>query len=51
VPGDFFSDGSVNRAVPVDSRAVIEALRVVHGAESLIVELQQASALSTAQMQ
>jgi hypothetical protein len=38
--GDFGFDGSTNRAVAVDSRAILEALSKVYGAENLAKELQ-----------
>lgn len=37
--GDVVYDAENNRAVAVDSRAILEALRSVYGAESLIAEL------------
>jgi hypothetical protein len=39
LPGYFVYDGSVNRAVAVDSRGMIEALRKVFGADALVTEL------------
>ncbi|MBL0922025.1 MAG: S46 family peptidase, partial [Phycisphaerales bacterium] len=32
-------DGTLNRAVSVDSRAMIETLRVLYGADRLVEEL------------
>jgi peptidase S46-like protein len=39
--GDFVYDGAQNRAVAVDSAAMIEALRKLYGAEKLADELQR----------
>jgi hypothetical protein len=44
LPGYFVYDGAVNRAVAVDVRGMIEALRKVYGAEALIGELAGAVA-------
>ena len=44
LPGYFIYDGGVNRTVSVDSRAIIEALRVVYDADALADELQAATA-------
>jgi hypothetical protein len=41
LPGAFIYDGRLNRAVSVDSRGIVEALRVVYGAEELVRELGQ----------
>ena len=38
--GDFGYDGRNNRTVAVDSRALVEALRVVYGAERIVRELR-----------
>ncbi len=37
--GDFVYDGALNRAVHVDARAIIEALRTVYQADALVEEL------------
>jgi hypothetical protein len=37
--GDFVYDESQNRAVSVDSRAMLEALRKVYGANEVVNEL------------
>jgi hypothetical protein len=37
--GDFYFDGHVNRAVAVDSRALLEALSRIYGADRLVHEL------------
>ncbi len=39
LPGYFIYDAAVNRAVAVDSRGILEALRVVYGADRLVAEL------------
>ncbi|MBV9210744.1 MAG: S46 family peptidase [Acidobacteria bacterium] len=39
IPGDFFYDESVNRAISVDSRGMLEILRKVFGANELADEL------------
>ena len=39
LPGYFVYDQSVNRAVSVDARAILEALRVVYKANSVADEL------------
>jgi hypothetical protein len=39
LPGYFFYDGRVNRAVSVDSRAIIEGLRKVYDATPLVDEI------------
>jgi hypothetical protein len=39
LPGYFVYDASVNRAVAVDSRAIVEALRKVYGAQKLADEI------------
>jgi hypothetical protein len=44
LPGYFIYEASVNRTVSVDSRAIIEALRVVYEADALADELQAATA-------
>ena len=44
LPGYFVYDGAVNRAVAVDVRGMIEALRKVYGAEALVGELAGAVA-------
>ncbi len=47
LPGYFFYDGAVNRAVAVDARGILEALRVVYKADALVSELASASGRST----
>jgi hypothetical protein len=37
--GDYFYDGTANRAVAVDSAAITEALRVVYHGTRLLQEL------------
>lgn len=37
--GDYYYDGTLNRTVAVDARAIVEALRQVYDAESLVKEL------------
>jgi hypothetical protein len=49
LPGYFVYDGAVNRAVAVDVRGMIEALRRVYQAEALVSELLAAVATPTAQ--
>ncbi|HLO40484.1 MAG TPA: S46 family peptidase [Phycisphaerales bacterium] len=39
LPGAFIYDGTANRAVSVDSRAIITALRDVYGAKGLVKEI------------
>jgi hypothetical protein len=39
LPGYFIYDGSVNRTVSVDSRAIIEAMRKVYDAGPLVDEI------------
>ncbi|GMV24251.1 MAG: hypothetical protein AMXMBFR58_02820 [Phycisphaerae bacterium] len=39
LPGAFIYDGEVNRAVSVDSRAIIESLRKMYGATALVEEI------------
>ena len=48
LPGYFVYDGSVNRAIAVDVRGMIEALRKVYGAERLANELLSGATLSRA---
>ncbi len=48
LPGSFVYDGTVNRAIAVDVRGMIEALRKVYGAESLASELLAATAVTSA---
>jgi hypothetical protein len=48
LPGYFFYDGAVNRAVAVDARGILEALRVVYKADALVAELSGALANKTA---
>jgi hypothetical protein len=47
LPGYFVYDGGVNRAVAVDVRAMIEAMRKVYQAEALVSELLSAVAAPT----
>jgi len=39
LPGRFYYDGSLNRCLSVDGRAILEALRVVYGAPHLVGEI------------
>ena len=39
LPGDFYFDGAVNRAVSVDVRGMFEALRKVYHADAIVMEL------------
>jgi hypothetical protein len=39
LPGYFIYDAAVNRAVAVDSRGILEALRAVYGADRLVGEI------------
>ncbi len=39
LPGDFYFDGAVNRAVSVDVRGMFEALRKVYHADAVVIEL------------
>lgn len=39
LPGYFVYDGAVNRAVAVDVRAIVEALRTVYRADAIVAEL------------
>jgi hypothetical protein len=48
LPGYFVYDGTVNRAVSVDVRGMIEAMRKVYHAEALVSELLAARAAPTA---
>jgi hypothetical protein len=48
LPGYFVYDAAVNRAVSVDARGMLEALRVVYKANSLADELVGGSGLKTA---
>ena len=48
LPGYFVYDASVNRAVSVDSRGMLEALKTVYKAEALVNELAGAVATKTA---
>lgn len=48
LPGYFVYDQSVNRAVSVDARGIIEALRVVYKANWIADELTRAAAVKTA---
>ena len=50
LPGYFVYDSAVNRAVSVDARGMLEALRVVYKADAIVSELTQAvGAKSSAQ--
>jgi hypothetical protein len=42
LPGYFVYDGAVNRAVAVDVRAILEALRTVYAADRLVTEITEA---------
>ncbi len=48
LPGYFIYDQAVNRAVSVDSRVILEALRAVYKASSIADELAGAAAVRTA---
>ena len=48
LPGYFVYDGAVNRAIAVDVRGMIEALRKVYDAESLTAELLAAATVTRA---
>jgi len=48
LPGYFVYDGAVNRAVSVDARGMLEALRTVYKASWIAEELTGAGALKTA---
>ncbi len=48
LPGYFVYDAAVNRAVAVDVRGMVEALRKVYQAETLVSELLAAVAMPTA---
>ena len=48
LPGYFVYDQSVNRAVSVDARGILEALRVVYKASWVAEELTNAAAVKTA---
>lgn len=48
LPGYFVYDGAVNRAVAVDARGILEALKVVYKADGLVAELSGAVANKTA---
>lgn len=39
LPGYFVYDGAVNRAVSVDARGILEALKVVYKADAIVAEL------------
>ena len=43
LPGYFVYDGSVNRAVSVDARGMLEALKVVYKADAIVKELVSGS--------
>jgi hypothetical protein len=44
LPGYFVYDGAVNRAVSVDARGMLEALKVVYKADAIVKELVASSA-------
>mgnify|MGYP000193047544 CR=1 FL=1 len=44
LPGYFVYDGSVNRAVSVDARGMLEALTVVYKADAIVKELVASAA-------
>ena len=48
LPGYFVYDAAVNRAVAVDARGMLEALRKVYGASWVADELTGAPAVKTA---
>jgi hypothetical protein len=48
LPGYFVYDAAVNRAVSVDARGMLEALRNVYKANWIAAELTAGSALKTA---
>jgi hypothetical protein len=48
LPAYFIYEGAVNRAIAVDVRGMIEALRKVYGAEALAAELLAATAVTSA---
>src|SRR5688500_3951275 len=48
LPGYFVYDGAVNRAVAVDARGMLEALRKVYGANAVADELTGSVATKTA---
>ncbi len=50
LPGYFVYDGAVNRAVSVDARGMLEALRSVYKANWVADELVGGSAVKTAAM-
>ncbi len=41
LPGDFYFDGAINRAVSVDVRGMFEALRKVYHADAVVSELMK----------
>jgi len=43
LPGYFIYDGAVNRAVSVDARGILTALRLVYGADRLVAEITGAA--------
>ena len=43
LPGYFVYDGSVNRAVSVDARGILEALKVVYKADAIVQELARSA--------
>jgi hypothetical protein len=44
LPGYFTYDESINRAVSVDSRAILESLKKVYKADALVNEIAGAAA-------
>ena len=44
LPGYFVYDGGMNRAVSVDARGMLEALKVVYRADAIVKELATSSA-------
>lgn len=48
LPGNFYFDEKMNRAVSVDSRGILEALRSIYGATRVADELAGPAAASTA---
>lgn len=47
LPGYFVYDGAVNRAVSVDARGILEALKVVYKADAIVKELVASSATAS----
>ena len=47
LPGYFIYDEAINRAVSVDSRAIMEALRKIYKAQRLVDEMTAARTFGT----